>query len=94
MMPKKTKALPQPHAVQIGKSVPDFTLASADGKEHSLSEFRGSKVLLTFHRFSYCPFCAYSVHKLIGNYKKLAWASKLKVRRNQLCTCLGNEGKR
>lgn len=64
---------------KIGSAVPDFTLTSVDGEVHKLSEFRGSKVLLCFYRFVYCPFCAYSIAKLVGNYKKLAWASRLKV---------------
>ena len=41
--------------VSIGVVVPDFTLSCADGKEHKLSDFRGSKVLLCFYRYSYCP---------------------------------------
>jgi len=64
---------------KIGSVVPDFTLTSVDGEVHKLSEFRGSKVLLCFYRFVYCPFCAYSIANFVGHYKKLAWASKLKV---------------
>ena len=65
--------------VSIGVVVPDFTLSCADGKEHKLSDFRGSKVLLCFYRYSYCPMCAYTVGNLIGQHKKLAWAAKLKA---------------
>ena len=49
------------------------------GKEHRLSDHRGEKVMLCFYRHSHCPAIAHSVGKLAGNYKKLAWASKLKV---------------
>ena len=66
--------------VSIGVVMPDFSLTCLDGKEHKLSDFRGSKVLLCFYRMAYCPNCAYSVGKLMGRYKKLAWAAKLKVR--------------
>ena len=65
--------------VDIGNKVPDFKLLDMDGKEHRLSDFRGSKVLLCFYEFTQCPRCAYAVGNLVGNYKKLAWASKLKV---------------
>jgi len=62
-----------------GNVVPDFTLSCVDGQEHKLSDFRGTKVMLCFYRFSFCPICSYSISKLMGNYKKLAWASRLKV---------------
>ena len=65
--------------VDIGYKVPDFKLSDMDGKEHKLSDFRGSKVLLCFYEYTQCPRCAYAVGNLVGNYKKLAWATKLKV---------------
>jgi len=45
----------------------------------SLSDFRGKKVMLSFHRFASCPFCNLAINDLKGRYKKLAWASKLEV---------------
>lgn len=69
---------PEPN-LKIGNVVPDFTLTCVDGEEHNLSDFRGTKVMLCFYRFSFCPICSYSISKLMGNYKKLAWASRLKV---------------
>lgn len=65
--------------VKIGSVVPDFTLTCVDGQQHKLSDFRGTKVMLVFHRFAYCPLCAYTISLLIGNFKKFAWASRLKV---------------
>lgn len=62
-----------------GSTVPDFSLTGADGKQHSLSDYRGRKVMLCFYRYSNCPVCAYTISKLIGRYKLLAWASKLTV---------------
>lgn len=35
--------------LQIGHKVPDFTLLASDGKEVSLSEYRGRKVVLYFY---------------------------------------------
>ena len=65
--------------ILIGKEVPDFTLKCNEGLEHRLSDFRGSKVMLCFYKHSHCPICASSIVKIVGAYKKLAWASKLKV---------------
>jgi peroxiredoxin len=41
---------------EIGKRAPDFTLLTLDGKEVSLSQFRGKVVLLNFWATS-CPAC-------------------------------------
>ena len=70
---------PKDDIVEIGHATPVFALTCVDGQEHKLSDFRGSKVMLCFYRTAYCPCCAYSIAKLMGNLKKLAWASKLKV---------------
>mmetsp|Transcript_5806 Transcript_5806/g.14510 ORF Transcript_5806/g.14510 Transcript_5806/m.14510 type:complete len:140 (-) Transcript_5806:774-1193(-) len=68
-----------PGDIKIGSVIPEFTLVCVDGQEHKLSDFRGTKVMLCFYSFATCPMCAYSISNIIGNYKKLAWASKLKV---------------
>lgn len=65
--------------ISIGEEVPDFTLYCNEGLTHQLSDFRGSKVLLCFYRYVNCPVCATIINKIVGNYKKLAWAAKLKV---------------
>jgi len=65
--------------VKIGSTVPDFVLTSVDGRQYRLSDFRGKKVMVCFYRNSNCPACAYTISKLIGRYKTLAWASKLMV---------------
>jgi len=65
--------------VKIGSTVPDFLLTCVDGRQHRLSDFRGKKVMVCFYRYSNCPACAYTISKLVGRYKTLAWASKLMV---------------
>jgi len=35
--------------VEEGKAAPEFTLSGSDGKTHSLSEFKGKKVVLYFY---------------------------------------------
>ena len=69
----------QEHRIEIGHKVPDFQLLDADGYEHNLSDYLGQKVMLCFYRYVFCPISGMSVGKLMGNYKKLAWASQLKV---------------
>lgn len=42
---------------EIGKRAPDFTLSTIDGKQMSLSQFRGKIVMVNFWQSS-CPACA------------------------------------
>ena len=46
-----------------GEQAPDFTLADLRGKQRSLSEFRGRKVVLVFWA-SWCPDCRAEVPQL------------------------------
>lgn len=65
--------------IEVGSRVPDFSLDCVNGEKVQLSDLLGSKVMVCFYNFAHCPGCAYSIKKLIGEHKKLAWASKLKV---------------
>ncbi|MDY7093240.1 MAG: thioredoxin family protein [Acidobacteriota bacterium] len=47
--------IPATAAVQVNQAAPDFTLPSADGATHSLSEFRGKVVVLEWLNYG-CPF--------------------------------------
>lgn len=40
-----------------GQMAPDFTLAGSDGKEHSLKDYRGKKVILYFYPKDNTPGC-------------------------------------
>lgn len=44
-------------SVEIGKQAPDFTLPSQDGKEVSLSDFKGKHVVLYFYPKDMTPGC-------------------------------------
>ena len=74
-----TKQDDAPCKIEIGSVVPDFCLKSVDGSTIKLSDFRGQKIMVCFYLFSHCGVCAYAIGDLVGEYKKLAWASKLKV---------------
>lgn len=45
-------------SVKIGDKAKDFTLSDQDGKEVSLSGFRGKRVLLSFHPLAWTSVCA------------------------------------
>ncbi len=43
--------------LEIGQPAPDFTLTGTDKAPHTLSELRGTPVLLVFHPFSFTGIC-------------------------------------
>jgi peroxiredoxin len=49
---------------KIGDQAPDFTLKDQDGKEVRLSEFKGKKVLLSFHPLAWTKVCAEQMKSL------------------------------
>jgi len=71
--PKPTeKAAPhgQPEGVQglkIGDPAPDFNLLGIDGKQHTLADYRGSKILMVALISNHCP----DSHGAEGRIKKL-----------------------
>lgn len=60
--------LPTFAMVEPGQSAPGFTLKSADGKTHSLSDFKGDYVVLEWINYG-CPFV--KKHYDAGNMQKL-----------------------
>jgi peroxiredoxin Q/BCP len=44
-------------SIAEGSPAPDFSLADKDGKSHSLSDYRGSKVILYFYPAASTPGC-------------------------------------
>ncbi|MBD7913910.1 thioredoxin-dependent thiol peroxidase [Clostridium sp. Sa3CUN1] len=43
--------------MEIGQLAPDFTLMGSDGKNHSLSDYKGKKVILYFYPKDNTPGC-------------------------------------
>ncbi len=54
--------------IAIGAKAPDFTLKDQDGKDVTLSSFRGKKVLLSFHPLAWTPICRDQMKSLEENY--------------------------
>jgi len=55
--------------VREGQKVKDFSLKDQSGKDFRLSEFRGEKVLLSFHPLAWTSVCAKQMQAL-EKYKK------------------------
>lgn len=60
--------------VKTGDKAKDFTLSDQDGKKVRLSDFKGKRVLLSFHPLAWTPVCAdqmLSLEKNHGMFGKL-----------------------
>ena len=54
--------------IEVGEKAPDFTLPNHEGKEVSLSDFAGKRVLLVFYPLDFSPVCTdqLSAYQAIG----------------------------
>jgi peroxiredoxin len=57
--------------VQQGKKVKDFSLKDQNGQDFHLSEYRGEKVLLSFHPLAWTSVCAKQMQSLEKNKRSL-----------------------
>ncbi|MGA3207723.1 MAG: redoxin domain-containing protein [Syntrophales bacterium] len=57
--------------IQQGKKVNDFSLKDQNGKDFHLSEYRGEKVLLSFHPLAWTSVCAKQMQSLEKNKRSL-----------------------
>lgn len=60
--------------LEPGSLIPDFALESADGTVYHSNEWRGSYVLMMFHRGTWCPSCRRQLEQLAknaGTFEKL-----------------------
>ena len=55
--------------IKVGDKAPDFTLKDQHNKELRLSEFKGKKVLLSFHPLAWTKVCARQMQSLEKNRK-------------------------
>ncbi|MGV3487849.1 MAG: TlpA family protein disulfide reductase [Tuberibacillus sp.] len=70
--PKEDKnAVAHSIGVDIGNTSPDFKLATLDGKEVSLSSYRGKKVILNFWA-TWCPPCRQEMPDMEAFYEQHA----------------------
>ncbi|MGO9137023.1 MAG: redoxin domain-containing protein [Syntrophales bacterium] len=57
--------------VQQGRKVKDFSLKDQNGQDFHLSEYRGEKVLLSFHPLAWTSVCAMQMQALEKNKRSL-----------------------
>jgi peroxiredoxin len=56
--------------VKVGGKAPDFVLKDQNGEEFKLSDFRGKKVLLSFHPLAWTGICEKQMKALEENYER------------------------
>ncbi|HEY4543550.1 MAG TPA: redoxin domain-containing protein [Tissierellaceae bacterium] len=56
--------------IEIGSKINDFTLRNQNGDDISLSDYRGKKVLLSFHPLAWTSVCTDQMRALERNYDK------------------------
>ena len=56
----------------IGSPAPDFTLKDQHNKEFKLSDFRGKKVLLSWHPLAFTKVCTKQMQSLEKNFRAFA----------------------
>jgi peroxiredoxin len=57
--------------LQAGYNALDFAVKDVFGNDIRLSDYRGSKIILSFYRNVACPFCNRRVHQVMGYNKRL-----------------------
>ena len=58
--------------LQVGDNAPSFSLPSIDGSTFDMSAMKGKKVILTFFRFSSCPFCNIRINHLLKRWNEFS----------------------
>jgi peroxiredoxin len=59
-------------AVEVGQQAPDFTLRDHNGEKWTLSEKRGSNVVLVFYPLSFSGICTQELKQLTANSEQFA----------------------
>ncbi|MGI9028040.1 MAG: redoxin domain-containing protein [Candidatus Saccharimonadales bacterium] len=61
----------KPIRLKPSDTAPDFSVVDVMGKTISLSDYRAQSVLLVFLRYSGCPWCNLTIHRLTLEYPML-----------------------
>ena len=49
-----------------GDSISELTLPSVDGSTFNLESIQGKKAMISFYRYSSCPFCHLRINEIIS----------------------------
>lgn len=52
--------------IETGTKAPDFNLPGVDGRNHTLSEYAGAKILIVFFSCNHCPYVVNSEERMIA----------------------------
>ena len=55
-------------AIKVGEKIPNFELKDHKDKPHKLSDYKGKKILLSFHPFAFTPVCKNQMQELDEKY--------------------------
>ena len=55
-----------------GANAPDITLPAVDGSTFNMADYLGKRVILTFFRFSSCPFCNIRINRLVKRWNEFS----------------------
>ena len=58
--------------LKIGDDAPNFSLPAVDGTNFEMSAMKGKRVILTFFRFSTCPFCNIRINRIIKRWNEFS----------------------
>jgi peroxiredoxin len=58
-------------AVKVGSKVKNFTLKDQNGQDFRLTDYRGKRVLLSFHPLAWTPVCAQQMQSLEKSKKAM-----------------------
>jgi len=56
---------------KVGDNITDLSLPGIDGSQFTLEQVQGKRYMLSFMRFSACPFCQLRIHQLISRWQQL-----------------------
>jgi peroxiredoxin len=58
--------------VLAGANAPDIALPATDGSTFKMTDYIGKRVILTFFRFSTCPFCNIRINRIIKRWNEFS----------------------
>ncbi|MEO7003773.1 MAG: peroxiredoxin-like family protein [Ktedonobacterales bacterium] len=59
--------------LKVGQLAPQFTMQDITGKQVSLAQYRGRKILVSFNRAAVCPLCNLRTWHMIHRYPEYRW---------------------
>ena len=55
-----------------GANAPDIALPAIDGSTFKMTDYLGKRVILTFFRFSSCPFCNIRINRIVKRWNEFS----------------------